>query len=409
MTLGSLSAQILDYGNRADPYPLYAELRKTPVRREDDGTYLVSTYYEVRSLANDPRLSQDPRNRPPGYTRPAQSEEDTDTVLPPSFILTDPPEHDRLRATANRPFGPPHSPRFLDSLRGELATVVAELLDAFEGKDQVDIVDDFAYPLPVTAICKVLGVPRDDEPRFHGLADAVASGIDPQHGGAGQEKSQQARQELGAYLADLIDTKRRHPGPGILSALAPETGPGGSMTPGDLVATAILLLVAGHETTVNLITNATLTLLRHPDVLQRFQNDPGLAVPLVEEVLRYEPPVQFVPINVALADIDLVGVTIPKGSPIWLMLAAANRDPKRFENPDRFDPDRKDNEHLGFYTGIHYCFGAALARIEAQLALPELFRRVKNFRLLEDPPPYRANAVLRGPRHLPVAIEGFTV
>lgn len=407
MTPGSISAQITDYANRADPYPLYAELRKQPVTREDDGTYLVSTYHEVRSLANDPRLSNDTSNRSPGYARVGQPAEETG--LPPSFIFTDPPVHDRLRDTLNRPFGPPHSPRFLDDLRGELAKVVTELLDAFEGKDHVDIVKDFSYPLPVTAICKVLGVPREDEPRFHGWADAVASEISPQSGGGnGQGRVEQARKELGAYLSDLIETKRRHPGPGILSALAPEAGPGGSMTPADLEANAVLLLIAGHETTVNLITNTTLTLLRHPDILQRFQNDPDLAVPLIEEVLRYEPPVQFVPWTTALADIDVAGTTIPKASPVWLMLAAANRDPKRFENPDRFDPDRKDNEHLSFYTGIHYCFGAPLARIEAHLALPELFRRVKHFQLLEDPPPYRTNAVLRGPRQLPVAIEGFT-
>ncbi|MBL1082674.1 cytochrome P450 [Streptomyces actinomycinicus] len=406
MTTGTLSAQILDPANRADPYPLYAELRKQPVMREDDGTYLVSTYHEVRSLANDPRLSQDTRNQPPGRIR---HPEEPGSGLPPSFILTDPPLHDRLRATANRPFGPPHSPRFLDGLRGELASVVTGLLDRFDGKDRVDIVDDFSYPLPVTAICRVLGVPREDEPRFHSLADAVASGIDPQQqAGEGLEKTQQARQELGAYLAGLIDAERRHPGPGLLSALAPETGPGGSMTPEDLVATAILLLVAGHETTVNLITNTTLTLLRHPGILERFRNEPELTVPLIEEVLRYEPPVQFVPLATAMADIDLAGTTIPKGSPVWLMIAAANRDPGRFEDPDSFVPDRKDNQHLGFYTGIHYCFGAPLARIEAQLALPELFRRVKDLHLLEDPPPYRANAVLRGPRHLPVTIGGLT-
>ncbi|MFK0109874.1 cytochrome P450 [Streptomyces sp. NPDC091217] len=399
MTTDTIAAQITDYANRADPYPLYAELRKTPVRREDDGTYLVSTYYEVRNLANDPRLSNDTRNRPSGYARTADAK---DTTLPPSFIFTDPPVHDRLRDTINRPFGPPHSPGFLDGLRGELAQVVTELLDAFEGKDQVDIVEDFSYPLPVTAICKVLGVPREDEPRFHGWADALASTLDPQSDDTAQQKGQQARQDLGAYLADLIETKRRHPGPGILSALAPD------MTPADLEATAVLLLVAGHETTVNAITNTTLTLLRHPDVLQRFQKQPELAVPLIEEVLRYEPPVQFVPWTTALADIDVAGTTIPKGSPVWLMLAAANRDPKRFIDPDRFDPDRKDNEHLGFYTGIHYCFGAPLARIELHLAVPELFRRVRFSRLLEDPPPYRANAVLRGPRHLPVAIEGLT-
>ncbi|MER6437322.1 cytochrome P450 [Streptomyces sp. NPDC001185] len=400
MTSGPLSAQIADYAHRADPYPLYAKLRETPVRREDDGTYLVSTYYEVRSLANDPRLSNDTRNRPPGYARVGQPAEETG--LPPSFIFTDPPVHDRLRDTINRPFGPPHSPRFLDGLRGDLAGVVTELLDAFDGKERVDIVEDFAYPLPVTAICRVLGIPREDEPRFHGWADALASSLDPRSGEDGREEAQRARADLGAYLAGLIEARRRRPGPGMLSALAPD------MTPEDLEATAVLLLVAGHETTVNAITNTTLTLLRHPDVLDRFQNDPGLAVPLIEEVLRYEPPVQFVPWTTALADIDVAGTTIPKGSPVWLMLAAANRDPRRFKDPDRFDPDREDNEHLGFYTGIHYCFGAPLARLELHAAVPELFRRVAHFSLLEDPPPYRANAVLRGPRHLPVAIGGLT-
>ncbi|MEU4093223.1 cytochrome P450 [Streptomyces sp. NPDC026673] len=399
MTPGTISAQITDYANRADPYPLYAELRKQPVRREDDGTYLVSTYYEVRSLANDPRLSNDTSNRLPGHARVGRPVE---SGLPPSFIFTDPPVHDRLRDTINRPFGPPHSPRFLDGLRGELAKVVTELLDAFDGKDQVDIVEDFAYPLPVTAICKVLGVPREDEPRFHVWADALASSLDPGSGDdGGAERAQRARRDIGAYLTDLIETKRRHPGPGMLSALAPE------MTPADLEATAVLLLVAGHETIVNAITNTTLTLLRHPDVLHRLQEEPVLAARLIEEVLRYEPPVQFVPWTTALADIDVAGTTIPKGSPVWLMLAAANRDPRRFDDPDRFDPDRKDNEHLGFYTGIHYCFGAPLARIELHVAVPELFRRVTFSRLLEDPPPYRANAVLRGPRHLPVAIEGL--
>ncbi|MEU6547731.1 cytochrome P450 [Streptomyces sp. NPDC046859] len=406
MTLGTLFAQITDYANRADPYPLYAALRASPVSRQDDGSYLVSTYYEVRSLANDPRLSNDARNRTPGADGPAMPEEDTN--LPPSFLFQDPPGHDRLRNAAMRPFGPPHSPRFLHDLRGELARVVADLFDGLEGRDEIDVVDDFAYPLPVTAICKVLGVPREDEQRFHGWADTVASGLDPSGGQRGMEKAQQARRELGVYLSGLIDTKRRSNGSGILGPLARETGPGGSMSTAELVSTAILLLIAGHETTVNLISNATLTLLRHPEVLERFRKEPELVVPLIEEVLRYEPPVQFIPFTTALADIDIAGTTVRKGAPVRLMLAAANRDPKRFEDPDRFEPDRADNQHLGFYTGIHYCFGAPLARMEAQIALPELFRRIKNPRLLADPPPYRANPVLRGPRHLPVAIDGLT-
>ncbi|GHC44621.1 cytochrome P450 [Streptomyces cinnamoneus] len=402
MALGTMSAQITDFANRADPYPLYAALRKSPVTRQDDGTYLVSTYYEVRSLANDPRLSNDLRNRAPGAGGPAVAEEDTN--LPPSFLFHDPPEHDRLRNTTMRPFGPPHSPRFLHDMRDDIAEIITGLLDALEGKDEVDVVEDFAYPLPVTAICRILGVPREDEPRFHGWADTVASGLDPSQG---KEKAQEARRELGAYLSDLIEAKRRHPGSGILGSLAQETGSNGSMSTAELVSTSMLLLIAGHETTVNLIGNATLTLLRHPDILKRFQTEPGLVVPLVEEVLRYEPPVQFIPFTAALSDIDIAGTTIPKGAQVWLLLASANRDPKRFEDPDRFDPDREDNQHLGFYTGIHYCFGAPLARMEAQLALPLLFRRIKNPRLTADPPPYRANPVLRGPHHLPVAIDGL--
>jgi cytochrome P450 len=167
-----------------------------------------------------------------------------------------------------------------------------------------------------------------------------------------------------------------------------------------MLVTAGMLLVAGHETTVNLITNGMLTLLRHPDVLDRLNREPGLVITLVEELLRYEPPVQMRTNRTTVADINIAGTTIPKGSPLALMLAAGSRDPSRFADPDRFDPGRTDNPHLGFLGGIHYCFGAPLARIETQVALTELARRLVNPRLVTDPPPYRPNPELRGPRHL---------
>lgn len=193
----------------------------------------------------------------------------------------------------------------------------------------------------------------------------------------------------------------------MLSELVTGHGPDGQMTRMEVLSTAALLLIAGHETTVNLITNGTLTLLRNPDVLERLRDDPALAVPLVEELLRFEPPVQLLPQRTTLADIDIAGTTIPKGASVWLVLASGNRDPKRFPDPDRFDPDRKDNQHLGFGSGIHNCFGAPLARLEAQLALTALARRLDGPRLVADPPPYRQNAVLRGPRHLEVAFDGL--
>ena len=177
------------------------------------------------------------------------------------------------------------------------------------------------------------------------------------------------------------------------------------MSRADLVSTCVLLLVAGHETTVNLIANGMLTLLRHPDVLGRLRHEPDLIIPLVEELLRYEPPVHFLANRSALEDIDIAGTIIPRRSPITLMLVAGSRDPGRFRDPDRFDPDRADNAHLGFGSGIHYCFGAPLARVEAQVALPALARRLVNPRLVTDPPTYRPNPVLRGPRHLLVDLD----
>ncbi|MEU0811253.1 cytochrome P450 [Streptomyces sp. NPDC005970] len=410
MTHGTYMRKIIDYANRADPYPLYSELRKTPVLRDEDGPYLVSTYWEIHGLLHDPRISSDRRNLNPEAARlVALEDEEDDPMLTPNFIRLDPPDHDRLRRIAMYPFGPPHTPRRIHDMRGELARIVSGLIDDFQGRDGADLVDDFAYPFPVTVICRLLGVPRNDEPLFHDWADTIVAGADPDPDADATERRatvRRARTELSMYLSELIEDRRRTPSEDMLSALVHGDGPDGRMTHAELVSTASLLLIAGHETTVNLITNGMLTLLRHPGVLKRLHDDPHLAASLVEEVLRYEPPVQLLPQRTPLTDVDIAGVTIPKGESIWLILASGNRDPRRFPDPDRFDPDRKDNQHLGFGSGIHICYGAPLARLEAQLALTELARRLENPRLLEDPPPYRRNAVLRGPRHLPVGFDG---
>jgi cytochrome P450 len=375
-TQPDLLAQIVDYANRANPYPLYAELRRTPVLHAQDGSYVLSTYREIQALIHDPRV---------GNTG----------GLGVSFIGMDPPKHDRLRCLATRHFDQSAA------VRPEMERIVTGLIDQMKGRGQVDIVDDFAYPYPVTVICDQLGVPPEDEPRFHPWADSLVTSLDPRPGQQADVK--RAQKEMGEYMSGLIGRFRAAPGPGLLSGLANDEG----MATEDVVATARLLLIAGHETTVNLIANGMLTLLRHPHVLDRLRGDPDLAIPLVEELLRYEPPVQLVPsANVALAEIELAGTTIPQGGTITLALAAANRDPDWFPDPDRFDPDRTDNQHLGFLGGIHYCFGAALARQEAQVALAELARRLVNPRLVADPPPYRQNPTLRGPRHLLVEIDG---
>ncbi|MFI8287942.1 cytochrome P450 [Streptomyces sp. NPDC085614] len=408
MTRASLLSRITDYANRADPYPLYEELRRTPVLHEEEGgPYVIGSYWDILNLLHDPRLSSDAANLTAGgHTgEPGGAEE---TNLPPSFIRLDPPEHDRLRRMANRPFGPPHSPHRIDSLRGELAGIVSGLLDGLGDTGRIDLVDQFAYPFPVTVICRLLGVPREDEPRFRSWVDPIVAALDPDPDGddpARRQVAADARIQLGTYLAGLVEERGREPRDDMLSQLVAGHGDE-RMTTMEVLTTSVLLLIAGHETTVNLITNGMLTLLRHPEVLDRLRLDPGLAVNIVEELLRYEPPVHLVPQRTCVADIEVRGVTIPKGARIWLVLASGNRDPERFPDPDRFDPDREDVEHLGLGSGIHSCFGAPLARLEAQIALSELARRMENPRLLEDPPPYRHNAVLRGPRHLHIAVDG---
>jgi len=403
MAPSSVFDQIVDYKNRANPYPLYAELRRTPVSRCDDGAYVVSTYTEIVSMLHDPRVSSDFRNRADW----AEGDENSVPGLPPSFIALDPPEHDRIRKLLTRHFGPPHDPGRIMSMVPDMAEIVGSLIDNLAGHHEADLVEEVAYPFPVAVICRLLGVPREDQPRFRVWADAIVAAIDPTTGDLATRKRrrQEAAAELGRYLGDLADADRDRPGDDMLSELAADEQAQGRLSRDELMSNAVLLLIAGHETTVNLISNGMLTLLRHPEELQRFRRQPDLSPRLVEELLRYEPPVQFLPNRTALDDIDIAGTTIPRGASITLVLAAGSRDPDHVADADRFVPDRPDNEHLGFGGGIHYCFGAPLARTEAEAALPELVRRLEDLRLVADPPPYRPNPVLRGPRHLPVVFD----
>jgi cytochrome P450 len=406
MTGSPLLEQVFDFANRADPYPLYTEMRKTPVALQTDGTYAVTTYDEIVSLLHDPRLSSDLSKRPGGSPLGTGK-----GGPPPAFINTDPPIHDRLRRLATRHFGPPNRPDLVSSTEPELMERVTGLIDAMGDGGEIDIVDEFAYPYPVSVICKVLGVPPEDEPRFHGwsqsLIDAISTRFAPEEERPGIiQRGGQALIDLRAYLDELAQKLGKQPAEDLLSGLVSDDGPDGRMSDEDIQATGQLLLVAGHETTVNLISNGMLTMLRQPELLERVAAEPGFVIRVVEELLRFQPPVQMMPNRSAASDIPIDGTTIPKGSAVTIVVASGNRDPARFRDPDRFDPDREDREHLGFGGGIHYCFGAPLARLEVQLALTELARRLQKPRLMEDPPPYRPSPILRGPRHLRIAVDG---
>jgi cytochrome P450 len=404
MTDPSLYDQILEYDNRANPWPLYEKLRSQPVWEEADGTFVVSTFREVQALQHDPRLSSDTANLLPEFAEKAPPAESPGR-LPTSFIRNDPPRHDVLRRIAMRQFGPPHRPDLVNKMTPTLAAIVTRLVDDLAAKQEADLVDDVAYPFPVAVICHLLGVPPEDEPRFRTWVDPIVASL-----GRPTPEQMQARldaaQHLSRYMFELAQRRRAEPGDDMISGYVTDDSPDGRLEGGDLFATLTLLLIAGHETTVNLITNGWLTLLRHPDVLQRLRSEPQFSIRLVEEVLRYEPPVHILPFRTATDDIEIGGTTIRKGHPIAVMLASANHDSACIPHADRFDPDRPNNVHLSFASGIHYCFGAPLARLEAQIALTQLAKRLQNPRLVADPPPYRPSPVLRGPIHLPIAYDG---
>ncbi|MET0314770.1 MAG: cytochrome P450 [Hansschlegelia sp.] len=407
----TLFAQVLDPANRPNPYALYARLREQAVAPQSDGTYVVSRYAAVRSLVFDPRLSSE--DLPPSR-RPRTGNFFKDWVLNRikdritnahrPLIFRDPPAHDRLRGAVMRELTADR----VRALHGRIAGLVDQLIEQVRGRDEVCLVDDLSYPLPVAVICELLGVPPEDESRFQNWATQLASALEPDARGDEETRRSNARNfdEISAYMRKLVRRKRRSPTGDLLSGLLANSGPDGiGSEEFDLISTAILLLIAGHETTVNLITNGMLTLLRHPQEMRKLRDDPSRAPRTIEEILRYEPPVQF-RTRKALADIDVQGERIPAGAPVVLLFAAANRDPTQFEEPERFNPDRRDNQHFSFGGGLHYCIGAPLARIEAEIALLALCNRLVTPRLLQDPPPYRRGASLRGPKNLGIWIGG---
>ena len=408
-----LFAQVMDYSNRANPYPLYAQLRETPVLRSEDGLYIVSTFEEIRSLLFNPKASSRVVQR---LAFPSTGNLFKDWIINPiisrimdrhrSLVFRDPPEHTGLRRHIMLQF----SPERMQRMKGRVAALVDDLIAGMRGKQQIDLVETFSYPLPVAAICDLLGVPPEDAKKFHVWSRSLIAGLDPQQDidSAIMKRVAVDNAAISAYLSALIKEKRRRPKDDVLCGLATRRDEkAGRLNRFDLITTAVSLLVAGHETTVCLINNGMLALLRQPQLLERLRQDPGLAPRLVEEILRFDPP-GHVMRRKALEDIDIAGARIPKGATIVLMTASGNRDPQRFPDPDRLDPDRPNNQHLGFGVGLHACVGAWLARLETEAALVALSQRLIRPRFVEDPPPYRSTAAVRGPERLLISIDGVT-
>jgi cytochrome P450 len=402
MNQGNLFEQILKPANRPNPYPLYSQLRTTPVSKQEDGAYVVSTYREIVALLHDPRISSDEHKSTRG---PGELAKKTESRARQPFIFLDPPDHDRLRRLVMRQF----TPERVEGMHDRVTQLVNRLLDTQRDRGQLDIVDDFAHPLPVGVVSEMLGIPPEDRPRFEAWVPLLVRRLEPAQAVSETdvERAAQASTEMREYLVGLIAERRARPADDLISDLATMTtshDPALQMNDQDLLATVLLLIGAGYETTVNLIANSMLTLLRYPNALARLRRDPNSVIRTIEEVLRFDPPVHF-RIRTTLTDINIAGGTIPKGATVVLLFASGSRDPARFVEPDHFNPDRTDNQHLGFGGGIHYCVGTPLARLETLVALNTLTLRLVAPRLVIDPPPYRENASLRGPQHLMVAFD----
>jgi cytochrome P450 len=393
-----------------DPYPVYAALRQSsPVHRSPFGFWVLTRHADCLAVLRDKRASSDGRNIddsafPAIRDRQVIAGTGAGEVLAEMapFLFRDPPDHTRLRGLVQKAF----TPRVVEELRPRVEQICAELLDAALERGTCDLVSDYAYPLPVQIIVEMLGVPAEDHAQFRVWSDALARGLDPDFLLPPDAVQQRLAGILSfvQYFAGLIEQRRAHPGDDLLTRLIQAEEQGDVLTQGELLSTCILLLVAGHETTVNLIAGGALALMDHPDQLARFRHDPAVVRSGIEEMLRYVAPVQHTG-RVALEPITVGEVAIAPGEFAMLLIGSANRDPEAFDDPETFDIGRAVNNHLGFGFGIHHCLGAPLARLEAQVALSTLVGRTRVLDRVSDELTYKENIVLRGLAALPVDLS----
>lgn len=391
-----LDIDLTDPSVRADPYPLYARLREqAPVCRMRVGVldfWMLTRYDDVVAALRDERLTHDFRKVPRADVQVLR-------LLGPlnrHMLNSDPPDHTRLRALVHKAF----TARFVEDLRPRIESLTGQLLDRVASQGRMDIVADYALPLPVTIIAEMLGVPVSDRERFQRWSAALV-----EFGGAWSVlRALPSGWALLRYIRRLTILRRRRPENDLISALVAAEEDGEKLSGQEVWAMVGLLLLAGYETTVNLIGNGTLALLKNPEQMNTLRGQPSLMPVAVEELLRYDGPLNWAPPRWTLGDITIRGVTIPKHAAVGLGLAAADRDPVQFDRPDELNLAREPNRHIAFGQGIHYCVGAPLARLEAQIAFTTLVRRFPDLRLAVPPTTlrWRRSVPLRGLESLPV-------
>ncbi|HEY7428769.1 MAG TPA: cytochrome P450 [Gemmataceae bacterium] len=385
----------------ANPYPYYARLRRIdPVHWEEQtGGWVLTRYADIVSVLRSPHASAE-RTEMAQRRVPAEFQE-LFTTRKDAMLNADPPRHTRLRLLVNKAF----TPGAVTALAPFIQRFVDDVIDTVQPWGRMDVIRDLAYPLPATVIAEMLGVPHEDRDRFKQWSDDTAALAGNLPGNLSEgvlRRAVEGMRELRAYFAGIVAQRRVEPRDDLLSALVKAQEDGERLNEAELLANAVLLLNAGHETTTNLIGNGTLALLQHPDQLRRLRENPALISTAVEELLRYDSPVQFTS-RVLKADLSLGGKQLHAGQTVLLLLGAANRDPAQFPDPDRLDVGRADNKHLAFGLGSHFCLGAPLARLEGRIVFETLLRRLPGLRLAGPKPMYRQNFNLRGLEALEVA------
>ncbi|HYR63391.1 MAG TPA: cytochrome P450 [Actinomycetota bacterium] len=391
----------LDPEAHKDPYPQYRRLREhAPMLRGPLGYWVLSRYADIAAVLRDPRfgVGVDEASLMLAMTQDGPGIA-TMVELSRWMLFRDPPDHTRLRGLVSKAF----TPRALEAVRPRVVEIVKGLVDNIAGRGEADLITDLALPLPVTVISELLGLPIEDHAQAREWAEAIAQALDPVVTEEHATRADRAVAGLAAYIGGVVAQRRRDPGPDLLSRLIEAEDGAGHLSEAELISTVSLLFGAGHETTRNLIGNGMLALLRNPGELRRLREDPSLIRSAVEELLRYDSPVQLAGRG-ARADVVIGGERIAAGEPMMLLIGAANRDPAQFPDPDRLDIGRQDVKMLSFGGGIHFCLGAMLARTEAQVAIGTLLARVAHIELATEDLAWRPHITLRGLSSLPVRV-----
>jgi cytochrome P450 len=385
---------------RYDPFPLYARARREHPVFVHEGLPVASAfrYDDIQAILKDSATWSNVFPPPPGVVLRAD--------LPPSMLMQDPPEHTRLRGLVNQAF----TPRMIRRLEPRMEKIAHELLDAALAARRVDLVQALTYPLPVIVIAEMIGVPMDHRDQFKewsdGLVENLGLGIMGPEPPEVIQRELKIIDEMRAYFTQLVDERRVRPREDLLSGLVAAELEGSRLTFDEMLQMLILLLVAGNETTTNLIGNAAVELVQHPDQLARLRAHPQLMPNAIEEVLRFSSPVQ-VDVRRAVRAVEVAGQTIAADTNVLLLLGSANRDESVFDDAETFDVGREDNRHLAFGFGPHYCLGANLARMEAQVAIRVLLQRTTRFQRTDDERlPLHSSFIFRGFTRIPVELEG---